>query len=347
MFGLEHSLIRLEARRAELPEGWHWTDGATPPLPEPRPWQQAGFFAEMWSRLNLWQPDGPQRLISTNDLNVVLAAGEGTKRVFFKMGRVVNSEGQIAIGQEACVTAALSLTQPELIPEVLSADPLSGQLITRYGGETLEKVGDLRAWTQAAEALAHFHRSAGVGGVVHHAFDDLLERGEALLRNGSALLEWGLEPEQIQELSEALPTLKRLWQQVKALNLPDGPVHGDSHTMNALWDGERVKWFDWSEAARGYPFLDMGWLLGHSARRTWPVHRAEPDLSFKLAQSYLRALGLPDAHAELSAALPLTFLHRAVVYDDTFRHWPAPRPQYVPMFLRLLAYSARNCANLC
>lgn len=307
-----------------------------------RPWQRAGFFAETWPRLRSWQPDGPQHLISTNDLNVVLAAGEGSQRVFFKMGRVLNSVGQLEVGQEARVTAALSRSQPELIPEVLSADLLSGQLSTRYGGETLEKVSDPRAWMQAAEALARFHRSAGVDGVAHHAFDDLLERGEVLLRDEVALRGWGLDSGEIQELTEGLPTVKRLWQRIRALNLPDGPVHGDSHTMNALWDGERARWFDWSEAAQGHPFLDIGWLLGHSARRIWPVYSAEPDLSGKLARSYVQALGLPDAAAELQAALPLTFLHRAVVYDAAFRHWPAPRPQYVPMFLRLLRSELRR-----
>jgi len=336
MFGLEHPLIRLEARCAGLPEGWQWTEEAAPPLPDARPWQQPGFFARTWPRLRSRQPDGPARLISTNDLNVVLAAGEGEQQVFLKMGRRRADDGSLQVGQEARVTAALARSQPGLVPEVVSADPRSGELMTRWAGQTLDRVDGWRGWAAAAAALAAYHRSAGVEGVVHHPFGAVLERGEALLRDESALCGWGMNPTQIGALADTVPELRRRWRAVDALGLPDGPVHGDSHPMNALWNGETARWFDWSEAATGHPFLDVGWLLGHSARRHWPIHEAVPDLGPKLAETYLHALGLPTATSELHAALALTFLHRAVVYDDTFRHWPAPRPQYVPMFLRLL-----------
>lgn len=219
---------------------------------------------------------------------------------------------------------------------MLSADARGGELITRFGGKTLEKVGEWASWAAAAAALAEYHRSAGVEDVPHHPFKELLERGEALLRDEAVLRGWGLKPEQLGALAATLPELRRRWQAVNALGLPDGPVHDDSHPMNALWDGKTARWFDWNEAATGHPFLDAGWLLGHSAGRRWPIHEAVLELSTKLAKTYLHALGLPNAAAELHAALALTFLHRAVVYDTTFRHWPTPQPQYVPMFLRLL-----------
>lgn len=101
MFGAEHPLIRLEARRAELPEGWQWTEEAAPPLADARPWQQPGFFARTWPRLRGWQSGGPAHLISSNDLNVVLSAGEGAERVFLKLGRVRRPDGPLSARKPA------------------------------------------------------------------------------------------------------------------------------------------------------------------------------------------------------------------------------------------------------
>ncbi|WP_420596542.1 phosphotransferase [Deinococcus sp.] len=332
IFGVDNPLIRLEARDADLPDGWRWTTESTPPLPNARPWQTPGWYAGAWGRLRAVQPNGLFCQLSTSDLGAVLRAGEGKSAVFLKVGSQ----------EEVRITRALADSQPELLPEVLDADPERGELLTCWGGETLEKVSEMRGWLAAAEALAGYHRSVGVADLPHHPFAELLERGEALLRDDTSLHGWGMNDEKIAALSAALPALKRLWRQVNALQLPDGPVHGDSHPMNALWDGQRARWFDWSEAATAHPFTDFGWFVGHPTRRNWRVHAAEPELSTRLAGTYLDALGLPGARAELAAALPLSFLQWATVYDARFRHWPEPRPRFAEFYLRWLLAELRT-----
>jgi len=324
MFGTPSPLIRLEARSDRLPASWSWEIAQLPPLPDARPWQRPGWFAGAWQRLRNVQPDGTAQLLSTSDLGAVLMAGEGSQQVFLK----------VSTGQEVRVTAALARTRPQLLPDVLSTDLERGELITRFSGQTLNTVSDERAWTAAVEQLAHYHRSEGVDTQAQHAFANLLECGSALLRDQLGLREWGLTEQEIQRLIGALPELKRLWQRVSALHVPDGPVHGDVHPMNALWDGEQARLFDWSEAAVAHPLTDIGWFVGHCAGQRWPLVRAEPELAQRLASAYLNTLGLPGAQAELAAAVPLTLLQRAVVYDATYRKWPAPRPQYVPYYLR-------------
>jgi Phosphotransferase enzyme family len=329
MFGIGKPLIRLEARSDALPDGWTWTNEPPAALPEARPWQRPGWFSGAWARLGKGPEAGPARLLSTSDLGAVLSVGEDAGRIFLKVGA----------GREAAVTAALWSSQPELLPSVLSTDLERGELITQSGGETLEKVGDLRAWTGAVQALARYHRSAGVPGVPLHRFEELPERGEALLRDGAALRGWGLSTSEIGELAAALPELRRRHRLVSALGLPDGPVHGDSHGMNALWDRLEARWFDWSEAGVAHPFTDVGWLFFHSADRTWPISAAVPDLRARLADGYLKALELPGAHRELESAEVMALWHRAVVYDATFRAWPEPRPRYVPLLLSWLLKS--------
>ncbi|GGJ87316.1 phosphotransferase [Deinococcus aquiradiocola] len=175
----------------------------------------------------------------------------------------------------------------------------------------------------------------------HHPFSTLLEGGEALLRDETVLRGWGLNDGQRRDLIAAVPNLRRLWKLVDALKLPDGPVHGDIHPKNALWDGQRIRLFDWSEASVAHPLTDIGWFVGQLARQKWPLVESDPDLARKLATTYLQALGLPGAHAEMAAAVPLALLQRAVVYDATFREWAPPRPQYVPYFLRRMLAELR------
>ena len=332
MFGVPQALLRFGARSEALPPGWLWTDQPPPPLPEARPWQRPGWFAGAWTRLGAHSAAGPARLVNTSDLGAVLSMGGDADQVFLKVGS----------GREAAVTAALWATQPELLPPVLSTDPERGELISRSGGQTLEKVGDVRAWSGAVELLARYHRSAGVADVPLHRFEDLPERGTALLRDESALRGWGLSDTEISELAAALPELRRRHRLVSALGLQGGPVHGDSHGMNALWDGQQARWFDWSEAGVAHPFTDVGWLLGHPALRNWPISRTEPDLRARLADVYLNALGMPGAHTELRSAEPIALWHRAVVYDARFRDWPEPRPLYVRFYLRWLLGSLRS-----
>lgn len=331
MFGTERPLFRLEARTAGLPGGWTWEAKSLPPLPEARPWQRPGWFAGAWRRLRAEHPEGPARVISSSDLNAVLSMGEGGAQVFLKVGS----------GQEARVTAALAHRHPGLAPEVLVADLERGELLTRYGGQTLDTVTEIRGWTAAAEVLAQHHRSPGLNGVPHHPFAALLERGEVLLRNEAVLRGWGMNVEQCRELIAALPELQRLWRRVDALQLPDGPVHGDIHPKNALWDGQQARLFDWSEAGVAHPLTDSGWFIGHFVGQKWPLVQAEPDLARKLATAYLNALGLPGAYAEMAAAVPLALLQRAVVYDATFREWAPPRPNYVPYYLRRMLSALR------
>ena len=174
---------------------------------------------------------------------------------------------------------------------------------------------------------------------------DTAQRVDAFLSDTFTLTAWGLKPDEIATLQAARPAIRASFGALTAHGLPNLPAHGDAHPRNALAGAGESLWFDWSEAASAaHPLMDAGWFLAfalHPARANLPIRIAHPDLKTRLSAAYLEALGCPDASALLAQSIPLSLLHRAVVYDARFSDWhgtvPNWRPQYVPYYLGLAA----------
>jgi hypothetical protein len=144
---------------------------------------------------------------------------------------------------EPAVTAALAEAHPGDVPDVVAIDADRGFLLMReFGAELGDRASPLwadgvrltariqRAWVDRAGELAAL-------GAPTRRLDSL--RGE---------LE-GVEP------------LVEAWERMDRLDLPDTIVHGDLHPWNAVVEPGRVRIVDWSDAAIGPPFLDLGVAL--------------------------------------------------------------------------------------
>lgn len=337
-FGLE-GMPRLRALTNALPPGLEWQRKEVPPLPFPRPWQRPDWPEAMRERLNgVGWGRAELKLVHSNDLTCIVEVRQEGETAFFKWSDS---------GQERRNTLYVAEHFPHLTPPLLAVSEQENWQLTASGGSLLDSVGEFPAWQQAIERLAEFQRRAdatALAGLGTPAFPlaEMCDQVAVFLSDTTLLKNWGLSDEKITALETARPALASAFGGIHALNLPDLPAHGDAHPRNALHGELGSVWFDWSEISHAaHPLMDFGWFLGfvlHPAREQLAVRQAEPQLETKLIHAVLDALNLPASAAPLvSTSIPLAYLHRAVVYDRTFRHWqgniPGWRPNYVPFYL--------------
>lgn len=339
VFG-RNGMARLQAVQEHLPPHLTWEEREVDPLPKARRWQQSGWPNEVERMLQTAgiSASGAVRQVFGTDLNAVLKIPTSAGDAYLKA-----SDSP----QEARVTAYLAGQMPQLLPPLLAADAVAGWQISASGGEMLDSVGELSAWMQAVERLAQFQTTADAAalaglGCPAYPLAEMTERVDALLGDTETLKGWGLDDTRLERLQEARPQIGRAFAALAHLGLPEWPAHGDAHPRNALHGAGGSVWFDWSETAcAAHPFMDMGWFLAstfHPSRENLAIRQAHPALEGRLIQHYLNALGCPEAGSLLRQAIPLSLLHRAAVYDGTFRRWegtiPDWRPNYVPFYLR-------------
>lgn len=337
-FGLE-GMPRLRALTDDLPPGLEWQRKEVPPLPFPRPWQRPDWPEAMQERLaHAGWGRAELKLVHSNDLACIVEVRRDGKTAFFKCS---NS------GHEMRNTLYAAEHFPHLTPPLLAVNEQENWQLIASGGSLLDSVGEFPAWQQAIERLAEFQRRADATALAQlgtSAFPlaEMSKQVAVFLSDTTLLKSWGLSDEKIAALQTARPAIASAFEAVRALNLPDLPAHGDAHPRNALHGERGSVWFDWSEVSHAaHPLMDFGWFLGfvlHPAREQLALRQAEPQLEGKLIRAVVDALNLPASAASLvSAALPLAYLHRAVVYDRNFRHWqgniPGWRPNYVPFYL--------------
>ncbi|WP_221088147.1 hypothetical protein [Deinococcus aquaedulcis] len=349
LFG-QSGLIQVQALEERHPTGGGgWSRDLPPPLPGTRPWQQPGWpdratrLADHLLRGAGRERQGPLRLHFASDLTATHALETDQGPAWLKVS---------GTGQEARLTTHLAARHPGLLPPLLGADPGQGALLSADGGPLLDGVADLGAWTGALARLGTFQRVADPAALAALGAPALplaqtVARVDALLGDAAVLRGWGVDPAVAETLAAARPRIRAAYADLQTHGLPDQPAHGDAHPRNALHSvAHGAVWFDWSEAASAaHPFMDAGWFLAfalHPGRAGLPVWQAS-GAADRLAAAYLHALGAPEATPLLWRALPLALLHRAAVYDETFRCWqgtvPGVRPNYVPYYLRLAAQS--------
>ncbi|WP_145975232.1 phosphotransferase [Deinococcus gobiensis] len=337
-FGLGGT-VQFQARTGEAPGGMAWSPVLPEPVPGARPWQRPGWPARTLAWLDTELAacgqvrSGPPTFISMHDLNTVWEVPLATGPAFLKI-----SEG----GREAAVTAEVARTLPDLAPPLLGAWPEVGAQLVASGGQLLDGVPDLEAWTQALTRLADVQRRADPVALAAAGCSawPLNRTGEAvldLLGDAATLRGWGLPAAEVDALRGARPRVRALLRDLAAHGLPDRPAHGDAHPRNALRGARGSVWFDWSEAASAaHPFMDAGWFLAfalHPQRGGLPV-RSLAGLDTALAGAFLGSWGCPDATPLLWRALPLALLHRAAAYDRQFRDWAGTVPGWRPLYTR-------------
>lgn len=162
---------------------------------------------------------------------------------------------------EPAITAWLAGRYPDAVPEVLGIDAASRVLLTaEMSGGTVRAAGGELTAPGAVALLATMQRDAV------HDLDDLRDLGlpeRPLATLAEDLARTWDRSDPVADLELPAGRLARSidWVRVAAadlatLDIPDGLVHGDFHAGNVGWDGDRMRIFDWSDAAIAHPLLD-------------------------------------------------------------------------------------------
>lgn len=161
---------------------------------------------------------------------------------------------------EPTVTAALAAAHPGLVPDVVAIEAELGLMLMRPFGTEL---GDREAslWADAVRLTAEIQR-AWVG------------RGQDLAALGAPAR--GLDS--LHGDVEGIEALHAAWARMAGIGLPDTIVHGDLHPWNAAVEPHGIRIVDWSDAAIGPPFLDLGVTL---------FHVRDDDVRSRLVDAYL------------------------------------------------------------
>lgn len=248
---------------------------------------------------------------------------------------------------EVQCTKWISKALPQLSVQQLAVDDCGYWQITAATGRCLEYTGRIDLWVKAIQQLGAFQQQADASALANlgcqaYPLQQMRERVDEFLSNTVVLQDWGLHAQQIQTLQETRTVVWQAFYLLSELGLPDLPAHGDAHPLNALYSQDHVVWFDWDQVcSAAHPFMDAGWFLGSallSNRQKWPIFENNPNAIDQLFGEFLKTMHCVGAKRELAIAIPLAFLHRAVIYDQAFREWQGTvlgiRPQYVTFYLR-------------
>ncbi len=232
--------------------------------------------------------------------------------------------------REVGVTRFLAEQCPDHIPAVVAANETERWLLLRDFGKTyLGESKNVADWEQA------LHDFAALQVTMREQVDVLLQRGtldyrlEVLPEKLDVLLadETMLKPDhhitaaEIERMRHFMPRIRALLEELAGYHLPATLVHGDFHVWNTAVQDGRIVFFDWTDAAVGHPFYDVGMYF--EALRQSEVFADQPETVARLGEVYLQGLTALAPIETLRKALPLGemagMVHQAVNYRHLLR----------------------------
>jgi Phosphotransferase enzyme family len=163
---------------------------------------------------------------------------------------------------EPRITSYLAQRFPGQTPDVVAVDETRGWLLLQeFGGETLYK-RDLESWERAIRRFAEIQIQAIAyaeemldSGVADRRLDRLVPDLSRMLSQDEMAI--GLNEDEIIELRLMQPQLSSWSEELTELGPPATLVHGDLHPNNVNEDDGQFIFFDWTDAAVSYPFVDL------------------------------------------------------------------------------------------
>lgn len=253
------------AHRAVLETWLEEADGAPPPLRVP--WAEAGWFraAEVWIGERLAEHGlsvtAPIEQVKAWSISCLLRAPTEAGPVYFKAVPPL-------FGSEPVITGELSRCCPGQVPEVLALGPERHWLLLReIGGTPLRGMADLALWEEALRRYARFQierigeeERLRAWGCADRRLGGLAPQFDLLLAEIAApahRARYGLSEEEADRVAAIAPRVRARVAELAAAGVPETLVHGDLHGGNVLVDGERIVFFDWTDAALAHPFFDL------------------------------------------------------------------------------------------
>lgn len=177
---------------------------------------------------------------------------------------------------EPALTLALRRYHPDVLPEVVAADPESGWMLTRDAGtplrQTIHAPADVDRLAGILPRLAEIQQKwlgrdqelLGLG-VFDRRVEALPEKFERLAASRESLLvgrERGLDESQYARLLAVIPRYADLCVRLREYPIPNSIHYDDMHTGNLfLRENEfgqvRLTFWDWGDSAVGHPFFSL------------------------------------------------------------------------------------------
>jgi hypothetical protein len=179
---------------------------------------------------------------------------------------------------EPALTVLLAGTAAALVPEVLAVHPREPWLLLADGGAKLRDVLSgpalLDAWVDLLPRYAELQRSLlgreatiRATGTPDRPLDRLVGDLRAILADDRVLAAAAFGAADRDRLQGILPRIDARARDLASLDIGPTVQHDDLHDANVLRRGQRTVVFDWGDASLTHPFLSLGVVLEHAARR--------------------------------------------------------------------------------
>lgn len=242
------------------PKDFTWAEGEMVPSTSQRArWQQPGWLSDVLldvdqalERRGL-RRTGPAQQTRHTGITGMLRLPTDGEHVWLKSVPEIFSH-------EACVVGWLSRRYPGSIPTVI-ADDASWWISREFPAERSNPGQDPLEFLARVhtESIRHTAALTSLGcrvlppSALVHAMENLAGRTDLLpFRERSAL-------------STALPEIEARCQALEEEGMPLTLVHGDFHSGNLRWTGDRWFVYDWTDACVTHPFVDLCLPLSYEA----------------------------------------------------------------------------------
>jgi Phosphotransferase enzyme family len=205
-----------------------------------------------------------------------------------------------SLAHEAGVVSIISRRRPDLVPELLAADPERGWMLMADGGERLREViereRDLSRWLDLLPQYAELQL-------------ELAGDADALVAAGAPDRRLAVLPGSLGglELSTAQAARVRDWcERLGAYSLPETIQHDDFHDGQIFVRGGRYLFFDWGDACVSHPFYTLSVTLEGVLR--WGLDDIEDSVDIApFRDAYLEPFERYAPRAELIEATTIAF----------------------------------------
>jgi hypothetical protein len=238
---------------------------------------------------------------------------------------------------EPALTALLARADGALVPEIIAIHPREPWMLLADGGakirDLLRGPALLDAWAALLPRYAGLqqallgHADDIVGtGTPDHRLERVVGDLRAVVDDDRVFAVTGAAfgPRERERLRALLPSIAARCAELATTGIGPTIQHDDLHDANVLSSGARTVVFDWGDASLTHPFLSLGVVLEHSARRAG-IGPEDPPI-VRLRDAYLEpwtAL-LPRRALEEAAVLGARLAtltrslswHRVVTLDD-------------------------------
>lgn len=297
--------------------------------PERPPWGFAGWSqrARVWIEVQVeaqgWRLTGAIELVRKWCITCVMKVPTSAGDLYFKAVPPT-------FAREVGVTRLLAEQQPENIPTIVAAHEEERWLLLHdFGQAALGESPNAADWERALRDFAALQvQMTGqvdallACGALDYRPETLPEKLDALLADKTMLKpDRHMTAEDIERVRRLAPRIKAMIAELDGYDLPATVVHGDFHVWNVAVQGERIIFFDWTDAAVGHPFFDMALVFGSMMQTD--AFSKQPETVAQMREVYLQELVLLAPIETLRKALPLGemvgMVHQAVNYRHLLR----------------------------